>query len=68
VRSILLTKVYKVCRRLSNWIRLPRRRRDDNIIMPSKYDSLEFTANNFFVLSQTFNLVPHFGSMIKTIM
>ena len=50
---------------MSDSIRLPRGRRDDHIIMPSKYDSLEFKAINSFVSSQTFNLVPHFGSMNK---
>ena len=45
---------------MSDSIWLPRGRRDDYIIMPSKYDSLEFKANNSFVSSQTFNLVPHF--------
>ena len=46
---------------MSDSIRLPQGRRDDNTIMPSKYDSLEFKANNSFVSSQTFNLVhvPH---------
>jgi len=34
--------------------------------MPSKHHSLEFKANNFFVSSQTFHLVPQFGSMNKT--
>ena len=29
---------------MSDSIRLPRGRRDDHIIMPSKYDSLEFKA------------------------
>ena len=51
---------------MSDSIRLPWGRRDDYIIMPSKYDSLEFKTNNSFVSSQTFNLVPHFGSMNKT--
>jgi len=45
---------------------LPRGRCDDYISMPSKYDSLEFKANTSFVSSQTFNLVPHFGSMNET--
>ena len=31
---------------MSDWIRLPRGRRDDDISMRSKYDSLEFKANN----------------------
>ena len=65
VHSNFVNKVYKVCRRMSNSIRLPRGRHDDYIIMPSKYDSLEFKAINSFVSSQTFNLVPHFGSMNK---
>ena len=56
----------KVCRRMSDSIRLPRGRCDDYISMPSKYDFLEFKANNSFVSSQPFNLVPHFGSMNKT--
>ena len=51
---------------MSDSIRLPRGRHDDYISMPSKYDFLEFKANNSFVSSQTFNLVPHFGSMNKT--
>jgi len=46
---------------MSDSIRLPRGRRDDYIIMPSKYDTLEFKANNSFVSSQISNLVPHFG-------
>ena len=52
---------------MSDSIRLPRGRRDDNTIMPSKYDSLEFKANNSFVSSQTFNLVhvPHLAQWIK---
>ena len=56
-----VNKVYKVCRRMSDSIRLPRGCCDDYTIMPSKYDSLEFKANNSFVSSQTFNLVhvPH---------
>ena len=44
---------------MSDSIRLPRGRRDDYIIMPPKYDSSEFKANNSFVSSQSFNLVPH---------
>ena len=62
----LVYKVYKVCRRMSDSIWLPRGRRDDYIIMLSKYDSLEFKGNNSFVSSQTLNLLPHFGSMNKT--
>ena len=38
---------------MSDSIRLPRGRRDDYIIMPSKYDSLEFKTNNSFVSSHT---------------
>ena len=51
---------------MSDSIRLPRGRCDDYIIMPSKYDSLELKTNNSFVLSQTFNLVPHLRSINKT--
>ena len=51
---------------MSDSIRLPRGRRGDYIIMPSKYDYLELKANNSFVSSQTFNLVPHLRSMNKT--
>ena len=36
---------------MSDSIRLPRERRDDYIIMPSKYDSLKFKTNNSFVSS-----------------
>ena len=51
---------------MSDSIWLPRGLCDDYIIMPIKYNSLEFKANNSFVSSQTFNLVPHFGSLNKT--
>ena len=52
--------------RMSDSIRLPRGRRDDYIIMASKYDSLEFKTNHSFVSSQTFSLVPHFRLLNKT--
>ena len=38
----------------------------DRTITKLKNDSLEFKANNSFVSSQPFNLVPHFSLMNKT--